>query len=130
MLRQSLVIRTFDIDQELAGSSRCDSHEADGSDIDDGEVVAKIFQAAVPLLPSLAPHLSADNPAISVRKGARPSSCTSKPCIGPIVGCDRLYMAAGHEGSGLTMALSTAEIVSALVLGDEELPVFADGFTW
>lgn len=84
----------------------------------------------MPLLPSLSSHLSAHNPAISVRKGPRPLSCTTKPCIGPVVGCDRLYMAAGHEGSGLTMALSTAEIIASLVLGDEDLPEFADKFHW
>jgi glycine/D-amino acid oxidase-like deaminating enzyme len=116
--------------QQRAGSSRCDSHNATGSDIDDAGMVAEILQVAASHLPALAPHLVPDNPTLLVRKAPRPSSCTSRPCIGPVVGCDGLFIASGHEGSGLTMALSTAEIVAALALGDKDLPNFANSFRW
>lgn len=36
--------------------------------------------------------------------------------VGPVPGADGLILAAGHEGSGLTLAPATAEIVAAFVL--------------
>ena len=91
--------------------------------------MAAIFTEACLHLPSLAPHLSPDNPSLRVRTGTRPASATARPCIGTVPGCDGLVLAAGHEGSGLTMALSTAELVSGLLTGGA-LPAYADAFTW
>ena len=37
--------------------------------------------------------------------------------VGPVPGADGLFVAAGHEGSGLTLAPGTAELVCAQLLG-------------
>lgn len=40
-----------------------------------------------------------------------------KPVIGSIPGLSNIFLATGHEGGGLCMALGTAEMVANLVLG-------------
>uniref|UniRef100_A0A1J3JTA2 FAD-dependent oxidoreductase domain-containing protein 1 n=1 Tax=Noccaea caerulescens TaxID=107243 RepID=A0A1J3JTA2_NOCCA len=52
-----------------------------------------------------------------VRVGLRPYMPDGKPVIGFVPGLQNLYLAAGHEGGGLSMALGTAEMVSDMVLG-------------
>nr|VDD38876.1 unnamed protein product [Brassica oleracea] len=52
-----------------------------------------------------------------VRVGLRPYMPDGKPVIGSVPGLQNLYLAAGHEGGGLSMALGTAEMVSDIVLG-------------
>ncbi|KAL1207503.1 hypothetical protein V5N11_007095 [Cardamine amara subsp. amara] len=52
-----------------------------------------------------------------VRVGLRPYMPDGKPVIGSVPGLQNLYLAAGHEGGGLSMALGTAEMVSDMVLG-------------
>ncbi|KAF8105650.1 hypothetical protein N665_0157s0216 [Sinapis alba] len=52
-----------------------------------------------------------------VRVGLRPYMPDGKPMIGSVPGLPNLYLAAGHEGGGLSMALGTAEMVSDIVLG-------------
>ncbi|KAJ0253935.1 FAD-dependent oxidoreductase family protein [Hirschfeldia incana] len=52
-----------------------------------------------------------------VRVGLRPYMPDGKPMIGSVPGLQNLYLAAGHEGGGLSMALGTAEMVSDIVLG-------------
>ncbi|CAN8265687.1 unnamed protein product [Cochlearia groenlandica] len=52
-----------------------------------------------------------------VRVGLRPYMPDGKPMIGSVPGLQNLYVAAGHEGGGLSMALGTAEMVSDIVLG-------------
>lgn len=113
-----------------AGSSRCGSVQEDGGDIDDDAVVAALLQEAARNLPSLSGALNPENPELRVRKGARPASCTMRPCVGPVPGCDGLILAAGHEGSGITMALSTAEVVAALLLQHEAPPEYAKDLGW
>ncbi|MCP4449050.1 MAG: FAD-binding oxidoreductase, partial [Myxococcales bacterium] len=39
------------------------------------------------------------------------------PIVGPVQGVDNLYIAAGHEGSGLTMAPATAETILEAMSG-------------
>ncbi|XP_010524641.1 PREDICTED: uncharacterized protein LOC104802642 isoform X2 [Tarenaya hassleriana] len=53
-----------------------------------------------------------------VRVGLRPYMPDGKPVIGAVPGLPNLYLAAGHEGGGLSMALGTAEMVSDMVLGN------------
>jgi glycine/D-amino acid oxidase-like deaminating enzyme len=45
-----------------------------------------------------------------------------------VPGCENLVLAAGHAGSGLTLALATAEIVADLLAGAEldDLPSYAE----
>ena len=113
-----------------AGSSRCGGGDEDGGDIDDAAVVAALLQEAARHLPSISGALDPENPALWVRKGARPASCTSRPCVGEVPGCEGLILAAGHEGSGITMALSTAEVAAALLLRHEAPPEYAKGLGW
>ncbi|MED6182574.1 hypothetical protein PIB30_029707 [Stylosanthes scabra] len=73
--------------------------------------VAEFF----PKLKSLSPSdLSASS---KVRIGLRPYMPDGKPMIGPVPGLSNVYLAAGHEGGGLSMALGTAEMVVDTVLG-------------
>eukprot|EP00892_Ulva_mutabilis_P007186 jgi/Ulvmu1/483/UM001_0491.1 len=109
----------------LLGSSR---HEGESmEDVDEAAVAAAIVEEACGFLPGLAPHLRSTAGAARTRSGPRPASMRGQPYIGRVPGCDGLVMAAGHEGSGLTMALSTAELVAAL-LGDAALPDYAESF--
>ncbi|KAG0498014.1 hypothetical protein HPP92_002705 [Vanilla planifolia] len=39
-----------------------------------------------------------------------------KPMIGPIANLPKVFLATGHEGSGLSLALGTAEMVSDMIL--------------
>ncbi|KAI8523348.1 hypothetical protein RHMOL_Rhmol13G0066000 [Rhododendron molle] len=52
-----------------------------------------------------------------VRIGLRPYMADGKPVIGAVPGLSNLFLAAGHEGEGLSLALGTAEMVANLVLG-------------
>ncbi|XP_010445940.1 PREDICTED: uncharacterized protein LOC104728685 [Camelina sativa] len=52
-----------------------------------------------------------------VRVGLRPYMPDGKPVIGSVPGLQNLYLVAGNEGGGLSMALGTAEVVSDMVLG-------------
>lgn len=49
--------------------------------------------------------------------GYRPATPDKLPLIGPWGGDRSLWVAAGHEGLGITMALTTAELVAAGILG-------------
>ncbi|KAF3336438.1 Hydrogen cyanide synthase subunit HcnC [Carex littledalei] len=53
-----------------------------------------------------------------VRIGHRPYLPDGKPVIGPIPDTPNVFLAAGHEGSGLSLALATAEMVSDMILGN------------
>ncbi|XP_076951050.1 uncharacterized protein LOC143624219 isoform X1 [Bidens hawaiensis] len=53
-----------------------------------------------------------------VRVGLRPFMPGGKPMIGLVPGLSNVYLAAGHEGEGLSLALGTAEMVADLVLGN------------
>ena len=78
-------------------------------------------------MPKLAAYLKASRERMTYRWGPRPASRRGLPYISAVHGCKGLVVAAGHEGSGLTMALSTAEIVGAL-LTDGQLPEHAGAF--
>ena len=39
--------------------------------------------------------------------------------VGPVPGAQGLWVAAGHEGSGLTLGPATAELLAAQLLGGE-----------
>ncbi|XP_042416755.1 glycine oxidase-like isoform X2 [Zingiber officinale] len=53
-----------------------------------------------------------------IRIGHRPYMPDGKPVIGPVPGFPNLFLAAGHEGSGLSLALGTAEMVTNMITGD------------
>lgn len=52
-----------------------------------------------------------------IKVGLRPYSFDGKPFIGPVPGLSKVFLASGHEGCGLCMALGTAEMVADMVLG-------------
>ncbi|XP_031406472.1 uncharacterized protein LOC116215050 [Punica granatum] len=52
-----------------------------------------------------------------VRVGLRPYMPDGRPVIGQVP-CSNVFVAAGHEGSGLSLALGTAEMVADMVLGN------------
>ncbi|KAI7728045.1 hypothetical protein M8C21_015000 [Ambrosia artemisiifolia] len=53
-----------------------------------------------------------------VRVGLRPFMPGGKPMIGLVPGLSNVFLAAGHEGEGLSLALGTAEMVADMVLGN------------
>ena len=48
---------------------------------------------------------------VEVRVGLRPYTVGGVPLVGPLPGLPRVLVAAGHEGSGLTLGPATAELV-------------------
>jgi len=78
------------------------------------ETVNAIMDRATTFLPGLA-AIDRQNE-ISVRVGHRPFSPTG-PMVGSI--CEGLFIAAGHEGSGLTLGPATAELLVEDILGRE-----------
>ncbi len=95
--------------QLLIGSSR----ELVGRD---ATINRPLFQAmiqrAIEFLPALAGCA-----ALRVWTGFRPATPDNLPLIGRWNPVDGLWIAAGHEGLGITMALGTAELIVAGILG-------------
>lgn len=54
----------------------------------------------------------------NVRVGLRPYMPDGMPVIGPVPGLSNVFVAAGHEGEGLTLAMGTAEMITDMVLGN------------
>jgi D-hydroxyproline dehydrogenase subunit beta len=95
--------------QLLIGSSR----ELAGYDPGINRTVMRaMLQRAVEFLPRL-PDLSV----IRIWTGFRPATPDKLPCIGPWEAVPGLWIAAGHEGLGITTSLGTARILADLVLG-------------
>lgn len=63
-----------------------------------------------------------------VRVGLRPYSARGLPYMGLVPGIDGLFVAAGHEGSGLTYGPASGEIIKTLVLGGELEQEFVGAF--
>jgi len=56
--------------------------------------------------------------------GFRAATPDKLPLIGPWPGDDSLFLAAGHEGLGITMALATARILVDQITGAKpEIPI-------
>ncbi|KAL3150373.1 hypothetical protein ABBQ32_000212 [Trebouxia sp. C0010 RCD-2024] len=67
-----------------------------------------IMDRASLFLPAFAAQRNNEN---GVRVGLRPYALGGLPFIGPVAELPGLFLAAGHEGAGLTMAPATAEMV-------------------
>lgn len=78
------------------------------------ETIDAIMDRAITFLPGLAAIDRRSE--ISVRVGLRPFSPLG-PMVGPL--CEGLFVAAGHEGSGLTLGPATAELLVEDILGRE-----------
>jgi len=89
------------------------------------QVTAAILQHAAAFLPHLSEVAEAAQEELrggsgvwkggKVRVGPRPWAARGLPMVGEVPGHQGLWVAAGHEGSGLTLAPVTAELVEALV---------------
>src|SRR5262249_15110233 len=50
--------------------------------------------------------------------GLRPGSPDGLPLIGPVPGCDNVFVAAGHFRAGIQLSIGTAELVSEWFRGE------------
>lgn len=95
--------------QVLIGSSR--QFGIDHSDVDH-EIVRRMTARAFEYMPGLK-ELSA----LRVWTGFRPATPDNLPLIGKLPGSNNIYIAAGHEGLGITTSLGTAELIADQILG-------------
>jgi glycine/D-amino acid oxidase-like deaminating enzyme len=101
--------------QMLIGSSR--QFDAEGTEVD-GEILSRMLARAMEYLPSLG-KLSATR----VWTGQRAATPDKLPLIGPSLEHNRIWLASGHEGLGITTSLGTGRLVADLLLGREsEIP--------
>ncbi|KAK0589612.1 hypothetical protein LWI29_016310 [Acer saccharum] len=83
----------------------------------DESIVNRIWMRAADFFPSLkGVSLTDFTRSRKVRVGLRPYMPDGKPVIGPVPGLSNIFLATGHEGGGLSMALGTAELVADMVL--------------
>ena len=75
-------------------------------------IVARMIDRALDFMPALAA-----TSAIRIWTGFRPATPDNLPLIGPWEGAGGLWIAAGHEGLGITTALGTARILADLITG-------------
>ena len=102
--------------QILIGSSR--QYGADHGEVD-SEILARMLQRAQEYMPGLA-QMSA----LRTWTGFRAATPDKLPLIGPWPGDDSVFLAAGHEGLGITMALATARILVDQITGTKpEIPI-------
>jgi len=50
--------------------------------------------------------------------GFRPATPDKLPLLGKAPGCERIWLATGHEGLGITTALASAELLAAMMAGE------------
>jgi glycine/D-amino acid oxidase-like deaminating enzyme len=102
--------------QILIGSSR--QYGADHVEVDRG-ILARMLQRAQEYMPGLA-QMSA----VRTWTGFRAATPDKLPLIGPWPGDDSLFLAAGHEGLGITTSLATARILVDQITGAKpEIPI-------
>lgn len=95
--------------QVLIGSSR----ELVGWDASiNRDVLGRMVRRAVEFMPALAGVT-----ALRVWTGFRPATPDHRPYIGAWPATPGLWIAAGHEGLGITMALGTGRLLTDLILG-------------
>ncbi len=95
--------------QLLIGSSR--QFDADRGDVEP-QLLAKMLRRAVHYMPSLE-NLSV----IRAWTGHRAATPDKLPLIGPSLSSDRIWLATGHEGLGITTSLATGRLLADLILG-------------
>jgi D-hydroxyproline dehydrogenase subunit beta len=103
--------------QVLIGSSR-QFDPVDGGTVRplgpevDHAMLARMIRRAIEYMPGLA-----DLKTIRVWTGFRAATPDSLPLIGPAADGSRLWLAAGHEGLGITTSLGTAWLMADLLAG-------------
>jgi glycine/D-amino acid oxidase-like deaminating enzyme len=95
--------------QWLIGSCRQDGIQH--ADVDP-HVLAQVLRSAIALLPCLA-----DMKIIRSWTGMRPATYDGRPVIGRHPTLAHVWVAAGHEGLGVTTAFGTAQLLADLMLG-------------
>jgi glycine/D-amino acid oxidase-like deaminating enzyme len=95
--------------QLLIGSSR--QFDAEETNVDQS-ILDRMLQRAIEYLPGLR-RLSA----IRVWTGHRAATPDKLPLIGPSVTSNRIWLATGHEGLGITTSLGTGRLLADLLLG-------------
>ncbi|HXG65600.1 MAG TPA: FAD-dependent oxidoreductase [Blastocatellia bacterium] len=102
--------------QVLIGSSR--QYGVEDSRVD-ATMLSRMIARAIEYMPGLA-RLSA----IRAWTGFRAATPDKLPLIGPCPGNERLYLATGHEGLGITTALGTAKLlVDILLKRPSQIPI-------
>ncbi|XP_062174768.1 uncharacterized protein LOC133879953 isoform X1 [Alnus glutinosa] len=100
----------------VLGSSR--QFSGFSSEVDE-PIITHIWKRAGEFFPTLKElPLSDFSKSRKVRIGLRPYMPDGKPVIGPVPGLSNVFLATGHEGQGLSLALGTAEMVADMVLGN------------
>lgn len=97
--------------QLLIGSSR--QFDAEDTEVEQ-TILSRMLARAIAYLPSLG-RLSATR----VWTGHRAATPDKLPLIGPSLEHDRIWLASGHEGLGITTSLATGRLVADLLLGRE-----------
>jgi glycine/D-amino acid oxidase-like deaminating enzyme len=101
--------------QLLIGSSR--QFDAEGTEVE-LPIVGRMIQRATEYIPSIERFS-----AIRVWAGHRAATPDKLPLIGPSNASDRVWLATGHEGLGITLSLATGQLLADLLLGrDPEIP--------
>ena len=101
--------------QMLIGSSR--QFDAEGAEVDH-DILSRMLARAIEYLPALG-KLSATR----VWTGHRAATPDKLPLIGPSIEHNRVWLASGHEGLGITTSLGTGRLVADLLLGRKtEIP--------
>ncbi|MFO1486892.1 MAG: FAD-dependent oxidoreductase [Verrucomicrobiota bacterium] len=101
--------------QMLIGSSR--QFDAEHSAVDH-EILSRMIQRAVEYLPTLGKLSS-----IRAWTGHRAATPDKVPLIGRSIASDRVWLATGHEGLGITTSLGTGRLLADLLLGRKtEIP--------
>jgi glycine/D-amino acid oxidase-like deaminating enzyme len=101
--------------QLLIGSSR--QFDADHSAVDQ-PILDRMMKRATEFLPTLG-QLST----VRVWAGHRAASPDKLPIIGPSLQSDRIWLATGHEGLGITTSTGTGRLLADLILGrPSEIP--------
>jgi len=95
--------------QIMIGSSR--QYDADGNDID-REILQRMMQRTHKYLPGI--H---DLSMVRAWTGFRAATPDKLPLIGPVLLDPTLFLAAGHEGLGITTALATARLLVEHFMG-------------
>ena len=95
--------------QMLVGSSR--QYNSDGTEIEH-YVLSKMIKRACHYMPALC-----DVQVTRTWTGFRPATPDKLPIIGPDGDSGKLWIAAGHEGYGVTCSLGTGKLVCDMIMG-------------
>lgn len=104
----------FNLQPRVTGQVLLGSSRQLGDDTPDlrAPLLARMVDRALAFVPALA-----EVPALRAWTGFRPTTPDHRPLIGPVPGQAGLWMAAGHEGLGITTAIATADLLAAQLLG-------------